>query len=119
MARVMRGSPPDGGVSGHVAVNHVIMTGKVVAVVPFLQPSLCQQYFQRFRHFRGIHAAVGNGAYLQLMQVIQQGGFCQIVMQGELAEDGGERERDRCAIPVSALSAREGVFLCPVMVSPW
>ncbi|EFE98348.1 hypothetical protein [Serratia odorifera] len=31
-------------------------------------------------------------AYLQLMQVIQQGGFCQIVMKGELAEDGGEMD---------------------------
>ncbi|MFN1150163.1 hypothetical protein [Serratia liquefaciens] len=68
------------------------MTGQVVAVVHLLQPSLRQQDFQGVSHIRGIHAAVGYGAYLQLMQVIQQGGFCQIVMQGELAEDGGEMD---------------------------
>ncbi|MBL0881581.1 hypothetical protein HLB04_26310 [Serratia ureilytica] len=68
------------------------MTGQAVAVIRLLQPSLGQQHFQRFRHLCGIHAAVGNRAYFQLMQVIQQGGFGQIVMQGELAEDGGEMD---------------------------
>lgn len=92
MAGVLRASPPDGGVGDHVAVNHVIMTGQVVAVVPLLQPSLRQQDFQGVSHIRGIHVTVSNRAYLQLMQVIQQSGFCQIVMQGELAENGGERE---------------------------
>ncbi|WP_282677571.1 hypothetical protein [Serratia marcescens] len=65
------------------------MTGQLVAVVHLVKPPLLKQDFKGISHICGIHATVGNRTYFQLMQVIQQGRFCQIVMQGELAKHGG------------------------------